>query len=107
MIHPSGMLQHLPFGITVAPIALEIVRIDMHGGGIGLSARVVDRDNPYRVIDLAFADSGPDMVFNPFGSRGPVDSLRSALKRFVCHEVDEAIQVNGVRVFDPHMGLDR
>ncbi len=96
VINPSGPpSQMLPPGLVLGPILLEIKDVLMGVAHIAIMADVVDRDNPYftKSIQASFAR---------LGMESDADLLRRGLKTMVCHEVDEQIQLNGYRIFDPH-----
>lgn len=96
MINPSGPpLQTLSPGLFLGTILLEVSSVHIGANGVDVAAVVADRDFQYSTTRIS-----------AFFARMPMEDdaalLRRGLKIMVCHEVDEQITLNGIRVFDPH-----
>lgn len=101
---PSGSVNLGPLYFQVLSYRREDLYEKMLGGSspsqlyykLWLEVYVYDRDVKWDYMKLTFSQTFP--VEEPEAA-----SLRTLLHTAVCHEVDECIYVDGVRVFDPHV----
>lgn len=84
-------------GLDLGRVCLEITHATMTESTIVVYAHVAERDEQVRpYVEVTFRCERPPGLSDAV-------ALRHALHKFVCHEIDEHIYSNGVRVFDPHV----